>query len=78
MSSRITNSNANSNDIFDAVTADDPPRSASPGITLAQSGSGGYHAESNEHVKGKVQGDPQAPMIVSSSLSSSDCKVLRS
>lgn len=59
----MSNSNANSNDIFDAVTADDPPRAASPGITLAQSGSGGYHAGSGDQLKG--QKDPQAPMIVS-------------
>ena len=60
MSSRIHDSNVNSNEIYDAVTSDDPPRAASPGITLAQSG--GYHGNSSDHVKGPK--DPQAPLIV--------------
>jgi hypothetical protein len=59
--SNLSTANANSDDIFDAVTASDPQRPASPGITLAQS-SNGYHGDMSSPTKGL---SAQPPLIVS-------------
>lgn len=62
-----TSTNAAYNNTFDAVTADDPPRAASPGITLAQSNNNGYHGDVNDHHPVKSSGmAAQPPLIVSS------------
>jgi hypothetical protein len=62
-----SSSNAAYNNTFDAVTADDPPRAASPGITLAQSNNHGYHGDVNDHHPVKASGQAtQPPLIVGS------------
>jgi hypothetical protein len=58
-------STSSSNNIFDAVTADDPPRAASPGITLAQSNNHGYHGDIHDHPTKAGGQAVQPPLIVS-------------